>query len=348
MALPIINISINNTIHAFPEDGELLYKYLPFQNLKVTPLIPGNIDLGSLRMNALEANVNINKPISLDTEISYDASVNLIINDTTNPLKIVNSRFYLIDADSYKIADRKGNLDTNIYTSGDFKIEAGLIKTVRSIVTIDYKGIESGGNNPIGSYHFYFKLADADGNESDIVAESGKVICHIGAINQPTAIRGGQMEENSDKIIKFKINNLDLAYDYINIYYTRHSGNELLDELKTYKITDKFKIRGSSTEISITGFENTEEIAATEINTQYASFDSAETNANCQNIAFVGNVTKNYELFKILEKYSLFITPQLDYNINGIGNLSSSFTESNPDIGYEYYNTNNIYYKLGY
>jgi len=158
MSLPQINVNIHNTIHIFPEDGNLLYKYAPFYNLKVTRT-DGRIDLDRLTLPANTANIDINNPISLDTELSYDDSVNLLINDHRNPLKIVNSRFYLTSSTSYKIADRRGNLDTNIYTSENFPIETGLIKTVRSVVTLDFLGIFDGGIMPVGSYTFYFKLA---------------------------------------------------------------------------------------------------------------------------------------------------------------------------------------------
>jgi len=87
MALPIINIRMNNTIHVFPEDGNLVYDYLPFQNLKITSQTQGQIDLAPLTLNAKIANIDINKPIFLDTEISYDDSINLLINDQVNPLK---------------------------------------------------------------------------------------------------------------------------------------------------------------------------------------------------------------------------------------------------------------------
>jgi len=348
MALPITTITTQNVIHAYAEDGKLLFKYQPLQNLKIGNISDGSIDIDDLRLSAKTANIDINKPIFIDTEVSYDDSINILINDYSNPLKIVNSRFYLIDSKSYKIADRKGNLDTNIYTEADFKIEAGLIKTARSIATLDFLGIKNGGNMPVGSYNFYFKLADADGNETDFVSESGKVVCHIGTINHPQSIRGGQNDEISDKIIKFRLNNLDLAYDYINIYYTRNSGDANTELLKTYKINDKFKIRGTSTEIAITGYEDHEEIDITEINTEYIIFDAAKTNANCQNITFSGNITKDYELFKTLEKYSLFITPQLSYD-KTIGNLDHLYNEGfSVEEGYEYFNMNNVYYKLGY
>ena len=347
MSLPHINVNIDNTIYIFPEDGNLIYKYSPFQNLKVIRN-DGIIDLDRLTLNAADANIDINNPISLKTELSYDDSVNLLINDHKNPLKVVNSRFYLTSANSYKIADRRGNLDTNIYTSDNFPIEAGLIKTVRSIVGLDFLGIFDGGIMPVGNYHFYFKLADVDGNESDFISESGKVVCYIGAINNPSSIRGGLLDESSDKLIKFKLKNLDLAYNYINIYYTRTSGDDKMETLKTYKINDKFRINGTTTEISITGYEDHEEIDISEINVQYSSFKSVESTTNCQNMTFAGNVTRDFELYKTLEKYSLLVTPKLVQDAD-IGYLNDKYEESYSDQeGYEYYNPKNIYYKLGY
>ena len=345
--LPNITLIINNTIHGSPENGDLLYRYLPFNNLKIEGNSVTTTDLAPLSINANKAGIDINSSVIVDTEVSYDGSVNVLLNDRKNPIKIVNSRFYLTDSNSYNIGDRKGNLDTNIYTEDNFKIEAGLIKTVRSVISLDFLGIYNGGKMPVGNYNFYFKLADADGNESDFIAESGKVVCHIGSINQPSSIRGGQLNEVSDKIIKFRLNNLDLAYDYINIYYVRYSGDGDNETIETYKITDKFKINKLDTEISITGYETHEQIDSSEINIQYTNFDSVQTNANCQNITFAGNISKDYEIFKTLEKYSLLLTPELDFS-KTIGNLDYKYQEAFSDEGYEYYNAKNIYYKLGY
>jgi hypothetical protein len=325
-----------------------MYQYHPFQNLQnPTPQNSGDALVG-LTMNSHNAGINIVDPIIIETEVSYDDSINLIISDGVNPPKIVNSRFYQTSTMTYEIADRRGNLDTNIYSEENFKIEASLIKSVRTITTIDFLGIKEGGSMKVGNYTFYFKLADADGNETDFIAESGKLVCHIGSINSPKSIRGGQQDENSNKIIKFKLNNLDLAYDYINIYYTRSTGDGDLSVVKTYKITDKFKITNNDVEISITGYENHIEISLDDINIQYATFDSVGALANCQNITFAGNITNDYKLFKTLEKYSLFVTPDVVYDNKGIGNLNYLYDETYLDNGYEYYNVNNIYYKLGY
>ena len=348
MALPTINLSITSSIYGIPESGTLLYKYEPFYNLLNPSTSLPTTSLLPLKLDANIAEISIDNPIEITTEVSYDDSVDLIITDNVNPPKIINSRFYLTSSTEYKIADRNGNLDTNIYSADNFKIETSLIKNTNKITTIDFLGIKDGGNMKVGNYTFYFKLADYDGNESDFIAESGKVICHIGTVNSPKSIRGGQLDENSNKIIKFKLKNLDLAYDYINIYYTRSTGNDESEIVKTYFIEDKFKIVNNDTEISITGYETHTEISEESINTRYANFDSVKTMATCQNICFAGNITNDYELFKTLEKYSLYATPSVVYDSDGIGYLDENYNERYPYIGNEYFNASNIYYKLGY
>lgn len=347
MALPNFNINFSNLLQGNPENGSLIYKYNPFFNLKLKNPTTYR-DLANLRLNANKAGLNIDSPIEIDIEESYDGSANLILNDKQNPLKIVNSRFYLVDSGTYKIGDRKGNLDTNIYTENNFNVEANLIKSVNSIVNIDLIGIFDGGKMPVGNYTFYIKLADTDGNESDFIAESGKVVCHIGNINQPKHMRGGQLNENSGKSIKLTITNVDMAYTYINVYYTKTTGTDQEQVTSAYKIIDKFKITGLNTPITITGYEIHEGISIDDINTPLIEFNSVKTLENCQNISFAGNIEKNYDLFKRLEMLSLYITPEL-VNIESIGNLSSTYEEKTSQLnGYEYYNVNNIYYRLGY
>lgn len=341
--LPLINLTLNNNIRRLPEDGSLVYKYAPFYNLR-----GDDIELKPLRLDNSKSNIDINKSLELNITPSYDNSANILINDRVNPLKLVNSRFYLDNSKSYKIADRKGSVDTNIYSEDNFINEVNFIKPVNSVHKLDFLGIEDGGNFPVGNYHFYFKLVDSDGNESDFVAESSLVTCHIGSTNTPTAIRGGQLNENSEKLIKFRLKNIDLSYSYISIYYSRKSGSELSDFTEVFKINNKFKITNVNTEITITGFEDSEKLDISTLNTKYAEFSTVQSGENCQNITFVGNTTKNYEIYKTLEKYSLGIVPSISTEL-GIGNLSPAYSEmTTEEFGHEYYNVKNTYYKLGY
>ena len=347
MALPLLKLELNNNISGLPEEGKLVYVYNSFYNLQ-NPNPSENQSLLGLNISKENAGIEIDKPVQLETEVCYDDSVNLIITDKVNPPKIVNSRFYQTSSLNYKIADRKGNLDTNIYSESDFKIETSLIKRIRTVVTLSFLGISDGGKMPVGNYTFYFKLADADGNESDFVSESGKVVCHMGSVNNPESIRGGMLQEDSNKLVKFKLQNLDLSYDYINVYYTKSTGDPHEELVQAYKVDNKFKITNNDTEIAITGYEEHVEISIDDINIQYASFDSVKTITNCQNISFAGNITNNYDKFKQLEELSLRILPTVVYDEEGIGNLDNEYSEQNGMVGGEYYNVDNIYYKLGY
>jgi len=183
---------------------------------------------------------------------------------------------------------------------------------------------------------------------TDFISESGKVVCHIGSVNKPESIRGGQKGENSEKLVKFRLNNLDQAYQYIRVYYSRSTGDENEERELYYFIEDKFKITGSSTSITITGFESISEVSYSDINTKYESFDSVNTLTIAQNMTFVGGINNDYNIYSELEQLSLRITPQLVMN-EDIGRLDNNYKELYNDIsGYEYYNAKNIYYKLGY
>ena len=118
--LPIFNLEIAFSIYGIPDSGVLEYVYKPFRNLN------GENGLEDLRLLTSEAKLNIRDsdesfvPIELDTEPAYDGSINLIFTDRQNIPRLINSRFYLTSSSTYKIADRKGNIDTNIY-SRDFE-----------------------------------------------------------------------------------------------------------------------------------------------------------------------------------------------------------------------------------
>ena len=62
-----------------------------------------------------ELSFNLQHPVEILPQYSYDGSVNLIINDGINVPRLINSRFSATGRNTYEIVDRKGNNDTNIY-----------------------------------------------------------------------------------------------------------------------------------------------------------------------------------------------------------------------------------------
>ena len=96
----------------------------------------------------------------------------------------------------------------------------------------------------IGSYHFYFRYVDADSNETDFVAESGLVSVFKG--NTLKTINSGLMDENAYKSVKFLLNNVDSAYQYVSVYYTKSTSNIHEPSIvRAYKIKQKYPVNNS-------------------------------------------------------------------------------------------------------
>ncbi len=260
-----------------------------------------------------EFKFSINNPVNILPQPSYDGSVNLILNDGLNEPKMINSRFSPTGKNTYQIIDRKGNNDTNIYDRGEqFDIDTSLYKKVINIPKLKFKGLSAGGNMKIGNYHFYFKLSDADGNETDFVSESGLVSVFIGFDNH-SSITTGQRDENSFKQVNFQLNNIDASYDYVTVYYSRETAENMMNGITQYcKIEKKYLVNNShNCNIQITGFEEVTNISAEEINLHYNLVNSAQTHAICQNMLFLANVNKPEIPYEELQKLSLYFLPHL-------------------------------------
>lgn len=294
-----------------------------------------------------ELNFSLNNPVNILPQYSYDNSVNLIINDGLNPPRLINSRFSATEKNKYQICDRKGNNDSNIYDQGDqFDVDTSLYKKITNIPELQFSGVGYGGNLKIGNYHFYFRYVDNDGNMSDFFAESGLVSIFIG--NAADSIRSGFREENSHKLVKFIISNTDPSYQEILIYYTKATSDIYQNAtVGAYKIDRKYKLSDSgNTLITITGFEEVDEVDISEINPMYQIYGSSETQEQCQNILFLANVDRPRIPYEDLKDCALRFLPYVDtkstYPVEQIGEDYSG------NISGTYYDASYIYKKVGY
>ena len=294
-----------------------------------------------------EFKFDLNHPVQITPQYSYDNSVDLIINDGNTSPKIINSRFSAIGKNKYKIVDRNGNNDTNIYDKGtQFDIDTSLYKVTSLIPEVTFGGEAYGGNLQIGNYHFYFKYSDLDGNESDFVAQSGLVSVFLG--NTPNSINTGFRNQNSNKKVRFILSNIDEAYDYIIVYYSRASSEEYQNRVTQYaKILQKYKVsQYNNTIIDITGFEDTQDVAYEDINQRLQIYDSAKTSAISQNMLFLGNVTQSNQNHDTLSRLALYIIPSIDVSKTcDVDKLNGTYQG---DTSNTYYNPNFIYNYTGY
>lgn len=294
-----------------------------------------------------ELDFDLQHPVNILPQWSYDNSVNLIINDGKNPPRLINSRFSATEKNKYQVCNRKGNNDSNIYDQGEqFDIDTSLYKKINGIPELKFLGVSYGGNLSIGNYHFYFRYVDEDGNESDFFAESGLVSIFIG--NSADSIHSGFRDELSHKQIKFALFNTDPGYQKVIIYYTKSTSDIFQNAtVQAMKILREYQLsNGLNTVITISGFEETQEVTLSDINIQYQIYGSAETQAAAQNMLFLGNVDRPKTDYEDLIDCALRFLPVLDctenYNVNQIG------VDYTGNITNTYYDPNYIYHKVGY
>lgn len=293
---------------------------------------------------------DLNHPVDIQCQESYDGSVNLILNDNKNIPRLINTRFTPLENNTYERRDRKGNTDTNIYDASEFDIDSSLFKRYNNVPVIQFVGVQNSGDLKVGNYVFYFKLADADGNETDFFGESGIVSIYMGNVNDPISIRGGQQNENAHKSVRFNISNIDSAYDYVTVYYIRYTGQDNAKSIGTsHKILSKYRVESEQCNIYITGTESIQDISLDEINREYFMAHTAKAQAVCQNRLFLGNVTKQEINYTELQRISLGFMPfyQETPAESLIGLLQYDYTDIRNNKN-EYYNPKNIYNYVGY
>ena len=332
--------------------GQLCNVYQPLQNLADKD----SKKLGDFTTDNL--NFDMEHPVDIILQDSYDGAVNMIINDGKNKSRLINSRFSVQNDGTFKIPDHSGFKDTNIYDEETFDVDTQLKAVPINIPHVEYNGlINNAGKLQCGSYTFYFKLADADGNETEVIAESGIVQCHIGTVNSPGTIRMGLQDENSSKAIKFTLSNIDAGFDYIHVLFSKSSsGNDLAVATVYNKIIFDYPIdKNGICEITITGAETIIGVSKEECNVDYADINSVQTQAVNNNVLLFGNVDTPEHNWDEIKRFTWKIIPRYkQLKAGDIGSLNQNYEDSSidksliSDHGYCYYNTKNIYYRLGY
>ena len=286
---------------------------------------------------------DLEHPVDIEVQPSYDGSVNLILNDNKNIPRLINSRFSVREKNTYEIVDRIGENDTNIYNSKNFEKDSALYFQQSTIASTQFVQLIV-GSLPVGQYCFYFSYCDSDGNESDIIDETGVIPVFIGADKIPLSMEGGIKNQNSNKGILLQISNLDVAYKYVKVRYVRffadyrqnrvYEGKEII---KKYEISDLDTLF-----ISITGTEQTEDFDPNILNITKFNPQHILTQAQCKNMLFMGNVSQLTDNYKELSDISLRIIPCLAKQ--NLDTVTNSYQASDPG----YYSSENMYNKVGY
>ena len=337
--------NINIYLKQYKQKGDLAYEYNPFKNYKESVEIDNNQYKSILTdFNTDKLNFDINHPVDIEVQPSYDGSVNLILNDDKNIPRLINSRFSVREMGTYEIVDRIGENDTNIYGEDSFDSDTSVYFKYNINPKIKYSNYID-GNFPVGQYCFYITYCDSDGNESDYISETGVIPLFIGTDNNPSSMDGGIKNQNSNKGVSLLISDLDYIYNYIKIYYIRYFADYEQNRVVEFKgILNKYAIKSSSFFVNITGSEDTENLDPNILNISQFNPKHILTQAQCKNILFFGNVTKNVDNYKELQDLALRIIPSIE--ISSINNIDNDYSSDSSDFGY--YNSYNMYNKVGY
>lgn len=350
-------MAISLTVKKYNQEGDMAHEYRPLRN----KLLAGQSqesetgqqikpkDLTDFRTK--EISVDLDNPLNIECQPSYDGTVNLIINDDKNPPRIINTRFSAIEDNRYRIINRNQKEQTNIYEETMIDQQTRLFRNINLIPRIQFMSVDYFGQLKGGNYTFYVKFADNDFNKTDVVCESGQISVFNGTLSSPKTIMGTLQDERTDKAISIRINNIDTSFQKVYLYYTRETSDPNGTRItETAMIKEPYDIKNSYLDITVNGFEEVQEINDEELNIKYLYVDRVKTQAQNQGMLFFGNVEMTTVEPRDFQALSLYINVALYRKDESIGYIDTSYNNKSSDDSEqtEYYNPQNIYYNLGY
>ena len=331
-------------IKTYKQEGDLAHEYNPLRNR-----VNSDGEIGEF--NTDEISVDLNNPLNIECQPSYDGTVNLIINDDKNPPRIINTRFSKIEDNRYRIINRNQIEQTNLYKEGKIDQQTRLFRNINKIPKIDLSRVYNMGQLMGGNYTFYIKFADNDFNKTDVVAESSQVSVFKGQLAKINSISGTMLDERTDKSVTLKISNVDTSFSKIYLYFTRETCDvNGIRQTDAGMFTKPYEIKGETETITINGFEEITKLTPEEINIQYNLVTAVKTQTQVQNMLFFGNVQGLHLNIKDLQNISYYIPVELcqDESIGWVNSEDYSTPTTNDIEQTEYYSPYNIYYRLGY
>ena len=82
-------MQVNLAVQTYKQEGDLQHSYSPLRNV-----LNDNNEIVEFDISTIDKwKVDLEHPLNMECQPSYDGTVNLIINDDKNPPRIINTRF---------------------------------------------------------------------------------------------------------------------------------------------------------------------------------------------------------------------------------------------------------------
>lgn len=334
----------------FNTKGKLSWEYNPLHNLTKVQASSSdnNVELKTVLddFDTDRLALDINHPVDIECQPSYDGSTNIIINDDYNVPRIVNSAFSVLEDNSYERVSRNQVVQTNRYKEDSIDSETRLQRTTSTFAHFDLKECSEGGQLQGGNYVFLAQYSDDDDNKTSVIAESGIVSIYNGHYSYLDSIKGTLLYEKTDKQIKFIIDNVDNSFNKLYISYRRDFSDLTGTKQSEFKtISRPYEIKDKCVELIINGLEETIDTTYDALTAKNNVYHKIKTQVQNQNMLFFGNVEESYDNIKTLQLLSLYIQVQPVWG-NSVGNVNQAKYRGNK--GSEYFNPNTIYDNVGY
>lgn len=341
-----------NGISYQPDD--LIPRYAPFQNLKLL----GQNFYSSFSTNYLP--ISFDDVVSMEVQPEYDGTVNMIFTDFNAPIRMINSRFSVLQDAKFEIVDRQGNSDTNLYSEDTLSTTSQMILQSYSIVKVNLDSVSSGGSLKAGNYRYYFAYETADGNATNIIAESSLVSVFFGDTIGST--RGGKENEPTDKSVKLVLTGLDTAYSKLRVYFD-YSAGDAANQTTLFLIDATYSITSDTISFTHTGSETNVQTDVSQVQSNFASIDTVKSLAIIGGYLTGANVKEkitNYDQMQAFAKHGILsssyvemIVPELKANSDDAFSHLYNTKITNEKIPGDFYNGGyanplNIYNRLGY
>ena len=118
-----MNITIKPFLYQLSNKGYMVWEYNPFHNLRITDTKTvtqinseesSNVEAGSIvDLDTSLLNFDLEHPVTMDIQPSYDGTVNVILNDNKNIPRLINSRFSTTELNTYELIKTPVTTPTN-------------------------------------------------------------------------------------------------------------------------------------------------------------------------------------------------------------------------------------------
>lgn len=300
-----------------------------------------------------KATLDANYEMQLQND--YDGSVNIILNDGKNPPLIINSGFAVKPGAKAEIITRLGK-STNRYDKSNFENVLRLILNSSKILTLNFRGVNEGGQQKAGNYKYFFYYMTNDGSLTQMIEESSTV--HVFNGSSPADVIGDRATgDRTNKLTTFELSNLDDSFPFVKVYFTLSYG-ESSAQKTTYELINPIQINGTTAVFTHTGYEQESIVPPDFLNKRIGSIESVGTIAQVKGHLFAANVKEKGSDMEVLRKFASRIKTghkQIKMDIfgtkpalDGVRDPKSSEAKIADAFEGGYYNPYNIYHHTGY